>query len=59
MKMSVPKSNFQGNLNTCVFCNCFAHLREFNNDCWTSRHLLCEKVFKYFGRLDVKNFVEK
>ena len=43
-----PISNFQGFFITYVFVKCFWQLREMKIDCWTSRHLLCERNIKLF-----------
>jgi len=49
VNMSVPKSHFGANFGTYVFAGvCFWHFRELKSDCWTSRHLLCEKNIKLF-----------
>jgi len=42
--MSFPNSKFEGNFSTSVFGKLFCHYRERKSECWTSRHLLCEKI---------------
>jgi len=56
---SVPKSNFEENISTYVFGVFFWHFSGMITDCWTSRHLLCEKILNYFVCVEVRNFVEK
>ena len=43
-----PNSNVRGNLSTFVFGKSFWYYREPKIDCWTSRHILCEKNIKFF-----------
>jgi len=53
--MFFPNSNFEGNVSTYVFGKSFGHYRGLKNECWTSRHTLCEKDIKLFrmcGRLN-------
>jgi len=46
--MSLANSNFEVNFSTYVFGKSFLHYRELIIDCWTSRHILCEKNIKFF-----------
>jgi len=47
--MSVPKSNFQGNISTLRLQSiCFCHFRGLKSYCWKMRHLLCDKCIKLF-----------
>ena len=48
VNMSFPNSNFEGNFSRYVFGKSFWHYRELKIDCWTSRHILCEKNIKLF-----------
>ena len=47
VNMSFPNSKFEGNFSTYVFGKSFWHYRELKSECWTSRHLLCEKILNY------------
>ena len=57
--MSFPNSNFELNLSTYVFGKSFSHFGELNIDCWTSRHILCEKILNPFVCVEVRILVEK
>ena len=48
LNISFPNSNFEGNFSTHVFGKSFWYYREVKIDCWTSRHILCEKNIKHF-----------
>ena len=48
VNMSFPFSNFQGNISTYVFGKSLWYYGELKIECWTSRHILCEKQFKFF-----------
>ena len=57
--MSSPNSNFEGNFSTYVFGKSFWHYRELKIECWTSRHLLCEKILNYSWSVEIRILVEK
>ena len=41
------------------FGKSFCDYRELKIDCWTLRHILCEKILNYFVCLEVRILVEK
>jgi len=47
VKMSFPNSKFEGHFSNYVFGKSFWLYRELKSECWTSRHLLCEKILNY------------
>ena len=47
VNMNFPNCKFEGTFSTYVFGNSFWHYRELKSDCWTSRHLLGEKILNY------------
>ena len=57
--MSFPNRNFEGNFSTYVFGKSFWHYRELKIDCWSSRHILREKILNSFSCVDVRNLVVK
>ena len=59
VNMSFPNINFEGNFSTYVFGKSFWHYRELNIDCWTSRHILCEKIWNTFVCVEVRILVVK
>ena len=60
VNMSFPRGNFEGNSSTYVFGKSFWHYRELKSDCWTSRHILCEKnILNSFVCVEIKIVVEK
>ena len=59
VNMSFPSSNFEGNFSTCVFGKSLWYYRELKIDCWTSRHILCEKILNPFVCVEVRILVEK
>ena len=56
---SFPNSNFERNSNTYVCGKSFWYYRDLKIDCWTSRHILCEKIFNSFVCVKVRILVEK
>ena len=56
--MSFPNSNFEGTFSTYVFGKSFWHYRELKIDCWTSRHILREKILNSFVSVEVRILVE-
>ena len=48
INMFFPNSNFEGNVSAYVFGKSFCHYRELKSECWTSRHILCEKKLNNF-----------
>jgi len=52
------KSTFEWIFSSYVFDKCFWHFRELKTDCWTSRNLLCEKIWNYFVCVNVRILVE-
>jgi len=59
VNMSFPSSNFEGNFSTCVFGKSLGHYRELKFDCWTSRHILWEKILITYACVEVRILVEK
>jgi len=58
-KMSLVNRKFEGNFSTYVLGKSFRHYRELNIDCWTSRHILCEKILNSFVCVEVRIPLEK
>ena len=54
-----PNSKFEGNVSTYVFGKSFWSYRELKIDCWTSRHIVCEKILNSFVYLEFGIPVEK
>jgi len=54
-----PNSNFEGVVSMYVFGKWFWHYRELKCECWTSRHILCEKILINFICGEVWILVEK
>ena len=48
VNMSFPNSNSEGIFSSYVFGKSFWNYRELKIDCWTSRHILCERNIKFF-----------
>ena len=59
VKMSLQNRNFEWNIRTYVFGKSFWYYRELNIDCWTWRHILCEKNIKFFLCVEVRIVVQK
>ena len=59
VNMSFPNSNFEGIFSTYVLGKSFRHYRELKIDCWSSRHMLCEKILNSFLCVVVRILVEK
>jgi hypothetical protein len=59
VNMSFPNSNFEGNFSTYVFCKSFWHYWMLKIHCWTSRHILCEKILNAFVCVEIRIIVEK
>ena len=51
--MSFPNCNFEGIFSNYVIGKSFWHYRELKIDCWTSRHIVCEKILNSFLCLEV------
>jgi len=56
--MSFPSSNFEGNFSTYVFDKSILHYRELKIVCWTSLHILWEKILNSFLWGEVRILVE-
>jgi len=52
--MSFPNSIFEGNFRTYVFGKSFWHYRDLKSECWTSRHILCNKILNFFKCMEVR-----
>ena len=59
VNMSFPIIIFEGNFSTYVFGKSFWHYREVKIDCWSSRHILCEKILNTFLGVEVRILVER
>ena len=59
VNVSFQNSNFEGNVSTYVFGKLFLHYRQLKTDCWTWRHILCEKILNIFLSVEVRIVVEK
>ena len=57
--MCFPISNFEGKFSTYVFSNSFWHYLELKCECWTSRHILCEKILNFFEWIEDIILVKK
>jgi len=49
--MSLPNSNFEGNVCTYVYGKAHSHYRDLKSECWTSRHILSENILNNFVRV--------
>ena len=58
VNMSFPNSNFEGSFRTNVFGKSFCHYRELKINCWSSRHILCEKILITFLGVEIRILVE-
>jgi hypothetical protein len=56
--MCFPNSSFEGMFSTYVFGNSFWNYRELKSECWTSRHILCKKILKFFICVEVRILVK-
>ena len=54
VNMSFRNRNFEGNFSTYVFGKSFWHYRDLKSECWTSRHILCKKILKFFVCVEVR-----
>ena len=54
VNMSFPNSNFEGKFSTYVFGKSFLHYRNLKSECWTSRHILCKKIWIFFICVEVR-----
>ena len=59
VNMSFPNSNFEGNFSTYVFGKSFWQYRELKIDCWTSRHILYEKILIPFVCVEFRILIKK
>ena len=57
--LSFPNSNFEGNFITYVFGKSFWHYRELKSECWTSRHIVCQKILNFSYVWSIEFFVKK
>ena len=57
--MSFPNSIFEVSISTYEFGKSFWHYRDLKIDCWSSRHIICEKILNTFLSVEVRILVEK
>ena len=57
--MSFANSNFEGNVSTYVFGKSFWHYPKLKSECWTSLHILCEKILNFSVCVEVRILVKK
>ena len=58
VNMCFPNINYERNLCIYVFGKLFWHYRELKSECWTSRHVLCEKKY-FFVYVGIRILVKK
>jgi hypothetical protein len=59
VNISFPNSNFEGIFSIYVFGKSYWHYRELKIGCWTSRHIICEKILNSFVCVEVRILIDK